>query len=144
MSEKKILLVEDNPSDVILTQRALKKSNIQNELIVAENGQEALDYLFGTGKFTGRDIHEQPSFILLDLKLPGMSGLDVLREIRSQPLTSRLPVIILTTSKEDQDIAQSYDLGANSYIRKPVDFVQFVTCMTNLGYYWLLINEPPK
>lgn len=143
MNQNAILLVEDNPSDIVLTQRAMKKSNILNELVVAENGQEALDYLFGTGKYAGRDINEQPAFVLLDLKLPGMGGLDVLRQIRSHPKTSRLPVVILTTSKEEQDIAQSYDLGANSYIRKPVDFVQFVACMANLGQYWLIINEPP-
>jgi CheY-like chemotaxis protein len=146
MKSKIILLVEDNPSDVGLTQRALAKSHIANELVVAEDGQEALDYLFGAGAHAGRDVTELPALVLLDLKLPRVDGLQVLRAIRAHDLTSRLPVVILTTSKEEQDVAQSYDLGANSYIRKPVDFTQFVQAVENLGLYWLVLNEtaPPK
>ncbi len=125
MNSKIILLVEDNPSDVGLTQRALAKSRVANELVVAEDGQEALDYLFGAGAHAGRDVTEMPALVLLDLKLPKVDGLQVLRQIRADDRTSRLPVVILTTSREEQDVAQSYDLGANSYIRKPVDFIQF-------------------
>jgi len=143
MSSKIILLVEDNPSDVALTQRALSKSRIANELVVTEDGQEALDYLFGTGRYAGRDVAESPALILLDLKLPKVDGLQVLRQIRTDERTRRLPVVILTTSKEEQDVAQSYDLGANSYIRKPVDFTQFVEAIQHLGLYWLVMNEPP-
>ena len=146
MKPKIILLVEDNPSDVGLTQRALAKSRIANELLVAEDGEEALDYLFASGKHTGRDESNIPALVLLDLKLPGVDGLEVLRQIRADPRTSRLPVVILTTSKEEQDVAQSYDLGANSYIRKPVDFTQFAQAVEHLGLYWLVLNEtaPPK
>jgi two-component system, response regulator len=143
MKSKVILLVEDNPSDVGLTKRALAKSRVSNELIVAEDGQEALDYLFGGGQYKGREVSELPAFVLLDLKLPRLDGLEVLRQIRADQRTSRLPVVILTTSKEEQDVAQSYDLGANSYIRKPVDFTQFVQSIEQLGLYWLVINEPP-
>ena len=143
MKPKIILLVEDNPSDVALTQRALAKSRITNELVVAEDGQEALDYLFATGKHTGRDVSDIPTLVLLDLKLPGIDGLEVLRQIRLDPRTRRLPVVIMTTSKEEQDVSQSYDLGANSYIRKPVDFTQFAKAVEQLGLYWLVLNEPP-
>jgi len=142
MNPKMILLVEDNPSDIALTQRAFAKSHIANELIVAEDGQAALDYLFATGKHTNRDVSQVPALVLLDLKLPGVDGLEVLRQIRLDPRTSRLPVVILTTSKEEQDVAQSYDLGANSYIRKPVDFTQFIQAVEHLGLYWLVLNEP--
>ena len=142
MKPKTILLVEDNPSDIGLTQRALAKNRIANELVVAEDGQEALDYLFATGKHTGRDVSQAPALVLLDLKLPGLGGLEVLRQIRLDPRTSRLPVVILTTSKEEQDVAQSYDLGANSYIRKPVDFTQFIQAVEHLGLYWLVLNQP--
>ena len=142
MKPKTILLVEDNPSDVGLTRRALEKSHIANELVVAEDGQEALDYLFGGGQFTGPKMNELPALILLDLKLPRVDGLQVLRRIRADERTSRLAVVILTTSSEEQDIAQSYDLGANSYIRKPVDFKQFVEAVQHLGLYWLVMNEP--
>ena len=142
MNPKIILLVEDNPSDVELTRRALAKSRIANELVMAEDGQEALDYLFATKKHTGRDMSNIPALVLLDLKLPGMDGLEVLRQIRGDPRTSRLPVVILTTSKEELDVAQSYDLGANSYIRKPVDFTQFAEAVEHLGLYWLVLNEP--
>ncbi len=143
MKHKIILLVEDNPSDIGLTKRALSKSHIANEMVVAEDGQEALDYLFGGGQYTGRDLNELPALILLDLKLPRVAGLDVLRQIRADERTSRLPVVILTTSKEEQDIAQSYDLHANSYIRKPVDFTKFVEAIQHMGLYWLVLNEPP-
>lgn len=143
MSSKIILLVEDNPSDIALTQRAFSKSRVANGLIVVEDGQEALDYLFGAGTYSGRDVSETPALVLLDLKLPRVEGLDVLRQIRADERTRRLPVVILTTSKEEQDVAQSYDLGANSYIRKPVDFNQFVESIQHLGLYWLVMNEPP-
>lgn len=143
MKPKVILLVEDNPSDIALTQRALTKSRISNEMIVAEDGQEALDYLFAGEKSAHGDENEIPALVLLDLKLPRINGLEVLRRIRSNPKTKTLPVVILTTSKEEQDIAHSYDLGANSYIRKPVDFTQFVTAIEQLGLYWLVLNEPP-
>ena len=143
MIAKTILLVEDNPSDIGLTKRALSKGHILNELIVVEDGQEALDYLFGTGAYTARDSATLPALVLLDLKLPKVDGLEVLRRIRGDVRTKRLPVVVLTSSKEDQDIAVSYDLGANSYIRKPVDFVQFAEAVKNLGLYWLVINEVP-
>jgi two-component system response regulator len=142
MKPKIILLVEDNPSDIGLTQRALAKSRIANEMVVAEDGQEALDYLFATGKYTAREVSDIPALVLLDLKLPGVDGLEVLRQIRLDPRTSRLQVVILTTSKEEQDVAQSYDLGANSFIRKPVDFTQFAEAVEHLGLYWLVLNEP--
>lgn len=146
MKPKIILLVEDNPSDIGLTQRALAKSRIANQMIVTEDGQEALDYLFGNGQYADRDISELPALILLDLKLPRVDGLEVLRQIRANKHTSRLAVVVLTTSKEEQDMAQSYDLGANSYIRKPVDFTQFAQAVEHLGLYWLVLNEqaPPK
>jgi len=146
MKSKIILLVEDNPSDVGLTQRALAKSRVSNELVVAEDGQEALDYLFGAGAYAGREVTELPALVLLDLKLPRVDGLEVLRQIRADERTRRLPVVILTTSREEQDVAQSYDLGANSYIRKPVDFTQFAQAVEHLGLYWLVLNEsaPPK
>ncbi len=142
MKPKIILLVEDNPSDVGLTQRALAKSRIANEMVVAEDGQEALDYLFARGQYSGREVRDIPALVLLDLKLPRVDGLEALRQIRVDPRTSRLPVVILTTSKEEQDVAQSYDLGANSYIRKPVDFIQFAQAIEHLGLYWLVLNEP--
>lgn len=143
MSSKIILLVEDNPSDIALTKRALEKAHIANQLMVAEDGQEALDFLFGTGAHQGRDISQQPTLTLLDLKLPKIPGLQVLRRIRSEPATRRLAVVILTSSNEEQDIAAGYDLGINSYIRKPVDFAQFAQAVEQLGLYWLLLNEPP-
>jgi CheY-like chemotaxis protein len=142
MKPKTILLVEDNPSDVDLTRRALQKSRIANELVVAEDGQEALDYLLRNLPLAGANMDELPALILLDLKLPRVDGLQVLRQIRADERTSRLPVVILTTSSEEQDIAQSYDLGANSFIRKPVDFKQFVEAVQHLGLYWLVMNEP--
>ena len=144
MPDKKwILLVEDNPDDEELTKRAIRKNNILNELIVTRDGAEALDFLFGTGNYAGRDTTVMPTVVLLDLKLPKIDGLEVLRRMRSDERTSLVPVVILTSSKEEQDIASGYKLGCNSYIRKPVDFVQFSEAVQNLGLYWLLLNEPP-
>lgn len=143
MKSKIILLVEDNPSDVNLTKRALAQNQIVNKLIVAEDGREALDYLFGTGQYASREIKDLPAVVLLDLKLPGIDGLEILQKIRANELTSLLPVVILTSSNQDKDIIASYKLGANSYIRKPVDFNQFAEAVRNLGLYWLLLNEPP-
>jgi len=143
MKSKIILLVEDNPDDVALTHRALKKSNILNEVVVAQDGVEALDYLFGTGSYAGRDTKIQPQVILLDLKMPRMDGLEVLQRIRADERTKFLPVVVLTTSSEDKDRVESYKLGANSYIRKPVDFEQFVNAVQSLGLYWLVLNEAP-
>ena len=142
MKNKVILLVEDNPSDIKLTKRALEQSQITNELIVAEDGGEALDYLFGTGQYAGRDIRDLPTVVLLDLKLPRVDGLEVLKKIRANELTSLLPVVILTSSDEEKDIIASYKLGANSYICK-VDFNQFAESVRNLGMYWQMLNEPP-
>ena len=142
-SDKIILLVEDNPDDEALTLRALKKNNIQNEVVVARDGVEALDYLFGIGIHAGRNTRIQPQIILLDLKLPRIDGLEVLRQLRADPRTALLPVAILTTSNEERDILSSYQLGANSYIRKPVDFEQFMEAVRQLGLYWLVLNEPP-
>jgi two-component system response regulator len=139
---RNILLVEDNCSDIELTRRALEKSRILNELVVAEDGQEALEYLFGVDPLTGLSLNELPALILLDLKLPKVDGLQVLRQIRAGERTSRMAVVILTTSSEEDDIAQCYDMGANSYIRKPVDFNQFVESVQHLGLYWLVMNEP--
>ena len=143
MNSNCILLVEDNPSDIELTRRAFHKASISNELVIAEDGQIALDYLFGVGRYAGRDLNQMPTLILLDLKLPGLDGLEVLRRIRAHERTRRLLVVILTSSREVQDVAASYDLGANSYIRKPVDFYQFVEAVGQLGRYWLVINDPP-
>jgi two-component system, response regulator len=140
-----LLLVEDNPSDVGLTERALQKAHVINDLVVAEDGQQALDFLWAEGAYAGREAANLPALVLLDLKLPKVSGLDVLRRIRGDARTKRLPVVILTTSKEEQDVAAGYDLGANSYIRKPVDFHQFAAAVEQLGLYWLVLNEaPPK
>jgi CheY-like chemotaxis protein len=143
MQEKVILLVEDNLSNIGLTKRAFEKNHIHNELVVAEDGQQALDYLFGTGAYAGRDTSVMPAVILMDLKLPRVDGLEALRRIRGHDLTKRLPVVILTSSREDQDVAMSYDLGANSYIRKPVDFHQFAEAVRTLDLYWVVLNEPP-
>ena len=137
MTRRPILLVEDNVSDIKLTQRAFAKSNIANPVEVAEDGQAALDYLFGEA------VHELPAVVLLDLKLPRVDGLDVLRRIRADKRTRLLPVVILTTSKEEQDMVDSYSLGANSYIRKPVSFVEFCDAVVKLGIYWLALNEAP-
>ena len=144
MERKLILLVEDNPDDVALTLRAFKKSNIANEVVVATDGVEALDFLFGTGSHAGRDVRIQPEVILLDLKLPKLDGFQVLRAMRADPRTKALPVVILTSSKEQQDMVMGYNLGANSYVRKPVEFEKFVEAVLNLGLYWLVLNEHPQ
>jgi len=143
MNRKILLLVEDNPDDEMLTIRALKKHNLANEIVVARDGQEALDYLFGEGEYEARDEEELPQVILLDLKLPKVDGLQVLERIRANPRTRAVPVVVLTSSNEEQDIIRSYDLGANSYVRKPVDFEQFVEAARQLGLYWLVLNEVP-
>ena len=141
---KIILLVEDNADDEVLTRRALKKNNIGNELVVARDGAEALDYLFGTGEYEGRDLSVMPQVILLDLKRSKLDGLEVLRRLRADELTKLLPVVILTSSKEQQDLVNGYGYGANSYIRKPVDFAQFLEAVRQLGLYWLVLNETPR
>lgn len=143
MTEKKILLVEDNADDEALTIRALNKSKVANKIDVVRDGAEALDYLFCTGAYADCDPFDLPQVILLDLKLPKVDGLEVLRRIRAEPRTHMLPVVILTSSKEDQDRISAYTRGANSYVRKPVDFNQFVDAIGNLGLYWLVLNEPP-
>ena len=143
MEKKLILLVEDSPDDELLTIRALKKNNILNEVVVARDGVEALDFIFGTGTYADRDPSELPQLVLLDLKLPKVDGLEVLRRVREDERTCMLPVVILTSSKEENDLAKSYKLGANSYIRKPVDFNQFSEAIKNLGLYWLVLNEVP-
>jgi two-component system response regulator len=141
MDDSMILLVEDDPNDEELTRRALKKNNIQNALTVVRDGAEALDWLFGRGQYAGRDLNVLPQVILLDLKLPKVSGLEVLRAIRDDPRTKRLPVVLLTSSKEEQDVAAGYELGANSYVRKPVDFGEFAEAVRQVGVYWLILNE---
>jgi two-component system response regulator len=141
MEQSVILLVEDNPDDEALTLRALKKNNIRNEVIIARDGVEAIDYLFGTGAHAGRDLSIMPQVILLDLKLPKMDGFEVLERIRSSESTQYLPVVILTTSSEDQDRIRGYDLGANSFVRKPVAFDKFIEAVRQLGLYWLILNE---
>jgi CheY-like chemotaxis protein len=143
MSQDVILLVEDNSDDEILTLRAIRKNRIANPVIVARDGAEALDYLFATGAYAGRDINDLPAVILLDLKLPKIDGLEVLKRVREEKRTQLVPVVILTTSNEERDLAQGYRLGANSYVRKPVDFEQFTEAVGQLGMYWLLLNEPP-
>jgi two-component system response regulator len=143
MNDKVILLVEDNPDDEALTLRALKKNNILNGVVVAHDGVEALDYLFGTGTHAGRNPSPLPQVVLLDLKLPKVDGLEVLRRIRADERTKLLPVVVLTSSKEEQDLLKSYSLHANSYVRKPVDFTQFTEAVRQLGLYWLVLNEAP-
>jgi CheY-like chemotaxis protein len=143
MPEKMILLVEDNAADVTLTIRAIKRANIANEIVVARDGAEALDYLFGTGQYRGRDINQLPVVVLLDLKLPKIDGIEVLKQIRTNPVTQLLPVVVLTSSKEESDVTTCYKYNCNSYVRKPVDFNQFAEAVKQLGLYWLVLNEPP-
>jgi two-component system response regulator len=143
MKNKFILLVEDNPDDVELILRTLKKNSIANEIVVARDGVEAVDFLFATGSYAGRDVSNLPTVILLDLKLPKIDGLEVLRRIRNDERTKLLPIVILTSSREDNDMITSYKLGSNSYVRKPVDFTQFSEATKALGLFWLIWNEPP-
>lgn len=143
MKPKTILLVEDNPSDIDLTMRALERSHIASRVVVAEDGAEALDYLFCRGAHAGRSPRDLPALTLLDLKLPRVPGLEVLRRIRGDAHTRRVPVVVLTSSREEQDVGASYDLGVNSYIRKPVDFRRFAEVIEQLGLYWLIMNEVP-
>ena len=138
-----ILLVEDNLRDAELTIRALKKRNLANHLVHVQDGQAALDFIFGTGAHAGRDVHRQPKVVLLDLKLPKVDGLEVLRQLRADERTRLLPVVVLTSSREESDVVETYKLGANSYIVKPVEFENFSEAVSNLGLYWLLLNEPP-
>jgi two-component system response regulator len=143
MTQNIILLIEDNPDDEALTLRALQKHNIRNAVVVARDGVEALDYLFGMGAYAGRDPRDLPQLVLLDLKLPKLDGLEVLGRLRADARTQLLPVVILTTSTEEQDLIASYRLGANSYVRKPVDFTQFAEAVRQLGLYWLVLNRTP-
>ena len=142
-NEVEILLVEDNPNDVELTLRALKKHNITNRVHVVKDGAEGLEYIFATGAYAHRKIEDHPRVILLDLKLPKVDGIDVLRQIKSDERTKMIPVVVLTSSKEERDLAESYKLGANSYVTKPVGFESFVKAVSELGLYWLLLNQPP-
>ena len=142
MKDKIILLIEDNPDDEALTLRALEKNNIKNDVVVVHDGAEALDYLFATGSYAGRDLTIMPQLTLLDLKLPKVDGLEVLRQLRANERTRLLPVVILTSSNEEQDRVNGYGLGANSYVRKPIDFGQFIDAVRQLGLYWLILNEP--
>ena len=139
-----ILLVEDNPRDAEVTIRALRKHNLGNHVARVTDGQEALDWLFGAGKYEGRDPNHHPKVVLLDLKLPKVDGIEVLRAIRADPRTRRLPVVIMTSSREQQDVNRSYDLGVNSYVVKPVDFESFSQAVADLGHYWVLVNQEPK
>jgi len=144
INEVEILLVEDNPSDVELTLRALKKRNLANKVHVVKDGAEALEFIFGTGTYAERDINQIPKVILLDLKLPKVDGLEVLRKVKSDERTKVIPVVVLTSSKEESDLVESYRLGANSYITKPVDFDKFAQIVSEMGLYWLLVNQPPR
>jgi len=141
MRSKKILLVEDNPDDQELIRMALEKNRINNRLVTVNDGAQALDYIFGAGDYSGRDISDQPRVVLLDLKLPKVNGLEVLQKMRSDPRTQAIPVVVLTTSSEDEDVIASYKLGANSYIRKPVNFDHFTQAIKHLGLYWLILNQ---
>jgi CheY-like chemotaxis protein len=143
MEEKLILLVEDNPDDEELTLRALRKAKIAAEIVVARDGTEALDFLFGTGPYAGRDLARKPTVIMLDLKIPKLNGIDVLKRLRADPRTKHLAVVVLTSSSEDEDRVRSYDSGANSYVRKPVESDSFIEAVTRLGIYWILYNESP-
>jgi len=143
MKNRPILLVEDNPDDQKLTVRALKKNNITNDIVIVADGAEALHYLFGTGQFAGRDVRERPTLVLLDLKLPKVDGLSVLAQIRADERTRLVPVVVLTSSAEERDLVNSYSLGVNSYVRKPVDFLEFVDAARQIGVYWLMLNQQP-
>ena len=144
MNKVTILLVEDSPDDVELAMRALRKQNLLNDVVHVEDGVEALDFMYGRGHFQGRDLNEQPKLILLDLKLPRLDGLEVLATLKADEGLRHIPVVMLTSSREDPDIKQAYKLGANSYIVKPVDFEQFITAVSDVGYYWMMINQPAK
>lgn len=143
MAEHYILLVEDNPDDEELTLLSLRKNNLAHDIIVVRDGVEAIEFLFGTGQYTGRDVTRVPVVVLLDLKLPKLDGLGVLRRLRAAESTRTLPVVVLTSSSQDADVIASYDLGANSYVRKPVEFGAFVEAVSSLGLYWVLVNQPP-
>jgi two-component system response regulator len=143
MTQKVILLVEDNTDDEALTLRALTRNNIGNEVVVARDGEEALEWLLAEGRYTGRNVHEKPALVLLDLKLPKIGGLEVLRRMREHPATKLIPVVILTSSREEDDRLKGYTNGANSYVRKPIDFAHFVEAVRQVGLYWLVLNEPP-
>jgi two-component system, response regulator len=143
MSERYILLVEDNPDDEELTLLSLRKNNLAHEIAVVRDGVEAIDFLFGNGQYAGRDVAHVPTVILLDLKLPKLDGLGVLKRLRADPRTRTLPVVVLTSSSQDADVIASYNLGANSYVRKPVEFGAFVEAVSSLGLYWVLLNRPP-
>lgn len=143
MNGVEILLVEDNPRDAEVTQRALRKHNLANHLVHVKDGQEALDWLFASGTYVGRDINHRPKVVLLDLKLPKVDGIEVLRAIRADSRTRRIPVVVLTSSREEQDVIRTYDLGVNSYIVKPVDFENFSAAVAEAGHYWLLLNQDP-
>lgn len=142
MRMRTILLVEDREDDIELALRAFQKSKVANEIAVVRDGEQALDYLFARGAYASRDGAPLPELMLLDLKLPKIDGIEVLRRVRAEPRTRRLPIVVLTSSNEEQDLLSSYDLGANSFVRKPVDFAQFVEAVTQLGLYWLVLNEP--
>lgn len=143
-NDVEILLVEDNPRDAEIALRALRKNNLANSVVHVKDGQEALDWLFGVGQYEGRDMNRRPKVVLLDLKLPKVDGIEVLRAVRADPRTQRLPVVVLTSSHEEQDVVRTYDLGVNSYIVKPVDFENFSAAVAEAGHYWLLINQDPR
>lgn len=143
VSPRLLVLIEDNPNDELLTVRALRRNNITNPLVILRDGAQALEYLFGAGAYAGRNVRETPAVILLDLKLPKIDGLEVLQHLRADPRTRPIPVVVLTSSLEEQDIRESYALGANSYLRKPVEFEGLVQAVQQLGQYWLVLNEPP-
>ena len=143
MADKTILIVEDNPDDEEFTMRALRRAKVTNEIVVTRDGSEAVDYLYGGGEYAGRDLSSMPAVVLLDLKLPKLSGIDVLRRMRAEESTKYVPVVILTSSSEEEDMLRSYASGANSYVRKPVEFADFAHAVASLGVYWMLLNEPP-
>lgn len=144
LDEVEILLVEDNPTDAELTMRALKRKNLINKLVWVKDGAEALDFLFAKGTYSDRNVDDLPKLILLDLRMPKVDGLEVLHEIKANEKTKRIPVVILTSSKEDRDIVESYKLGVNSYVSKPVEFDEFIDAVSTMGFYWILINKPPS